>query len=121
LILVDTSVWVDHFRAADARLAVLASHVEIIQHRFVTGELAMGNLTDWRRTIDTLDRLPAAEVVAPSFLLDFVEERALAGTGIGFVDAHLLACAATSGHALWTRDKRLVAQASRIGTSLFGD
>ena len=121
MILVDTSVWIDHFRRENARLAVHASQVEIAQHPFVTGELAMGNLTGWRPTVDALQRLPPAEVVSHADLLDFVDEYRLAGTGIGFVDAHLLACAQSSSHLLWTRDRRLADQAQRIGVELSTD
>jgi len=114
MILIDTSVWVDHFRSANARLAVLASQLELVQHPFVTGELAMGNLADSRRTVDALTMLPPAEVVEEIQFLQFLESHALAGSGLGFVDAHLLACAVQREHIIWTRDKRLALQAQRL-------
>ncbi|WP_298289240.1 type II toxin-antitoxin system VapC family toxin [Novosphingobium sp.] len=115
MILVDTSVWIDMFRAADADLALLLAEGRVLQHPFVTGELAMGNLRQWRRTVDLLSSLPAAPLVDVSDVLDFVEEHALAGTGIGLINAHLLATAKSAGVHLWTRDQRLIAHAVRLG------
>lgn len=114
MIVIDTSVWIDHFRQGDPRVALYASHLEIAQHPFVTGELAMGNLSTWRRTVDALSQLPQAEVLAPNDLLDFMETNRLMGTGIGFVDGHLLGSCAQGGHELWTRDRRLTEQAERL-------
>ena len=111
MIIVDTSVWVDHFRSANGRLAVLASQVDLLQHPYVTGELAMGNLRGWRQVVDHLGRLPQAHPTSHMDMLDFVERHHLMGTGIGLVDAHLLSCAATFEHTLWTRDRRLAVQA----------
>lgn len=114
MILIDTSVWVDHFRRTDARVALLASNVEILQHPFVTGELAMGNLRDWRDTVSKLALLPQAEVAPQDTLFDFIEARQLAGSGIGFVDAHLLLTCESLGLKLWTRDRRLAREADKL-------
>lgn len=121
MILVDTSIWVDHFRRADALLAMRASMAELVQHPFVTGELMVGNLNPWRATVDLLAKMPAAEVLADHDLHTFVERHALMGTGVGFVDVHLLGSCMTSGHSLWTRDKRLELQAGRIGVATLAD
>lgn len=118
MILVDTSVWIDHFRVANAKLAVLTSNIEVIQHPFVSGELAMGNLADWARTVARLGNLPQAEVLKRHAFIAFLEENALMGTGIGFVDAHLLAACMMSSHTLWTKDRRLAKEAKRIGVTL---
>ncbi|MDP3549020.1 MAG: type II toxin-antitoxin system VapC family toxin [Novosphingobium sp.] len=115
MILVDTSVWIDTFRAADADLALLLAEGMVLQHPFVTGELAMGNLRQWRRTIDLLSNLPPAPLIEASELLNFVERHALAGTGIGLIDAHLLATAEAAGASIWTRDQRLFGHAARLG------
>lgn len=119
MILIDTSVWADHFRSSDKLLELFAVQGLIIQHPLVTGELAMGTLKDWPVTIDRLqrlrqtDRLPDPEVIA------FVQEHRLMGTGIGFIDAHILASAASNeGVVIWTRDKRLKAHAERLGLAL---
>lgn len=115
MILVDTSVWIDTFSASNADLALLLAEGMVLQHPFVTGELAMGNLREWRRTVDLLSSLPPAALVEAAGLLDFVDRNALAGTGIGFIDAHLLASAAADDARLWTRDKRLLVHAQRLG------
>ncbi len=115
MILIDTSIWIDHFRQANAQLAMRASLAELMQHPFVTGELIVGNLNPWRATVELLRNLPAAEVMTDGDIFDFVEENALMGTGIGFVDVHLLGSCSLGRHSLWTRNKRLHAQAGRIG------
>lgn len=115
MILIDTSIWIDSFRIADPDLALLLAEGEVIQHPFVTGELAMGNLRGWRRTVDLLSVLPAAPQVDNAQLLDFVESHGLAGTGIGFVDAHILASAQAAQSPVWTRDQRLRTHATRLG------
>jgi len=116
VIIVDTSIWADHFRQAVAELTTLVANDRVLQHPFVTGELAMGNPADRRAMIGTLEALPQASVTEWSALLDFAERQRLAGSGIGYVDAHLLASAARhEGVQLWTRDKRLADHALRLG------
>lgn len=117
MILVDTSIWVDHFRQANAQLAMHASLAELVQHPFVTGELIVGNLSPWRTTAELLRSLPAAEVLTDGDIFNFVERNALMGTGVGFVDVHLLGSCSIGGHSLWTRDNRLQTQAARIGVA----
>lgn len=120
MILVDTSVWVDHFRQADARVALLAANLELVQHPYVTGELAMGNLHEWRQTVDRLRSLPQVDVAPQENLLDFIECNELAGSGIGFVDAHLLLSCDLSRLKLWTRDSRLAREADRLALAYSG-
>lgn len=116
MILVDTSIWVDHLRRGDARLAALLDEAAVLAHSFVIGEIACGNLTDRERVLSLLHMLPAAVSAEPDEVLAFVGRRKLYGQGIGYVDAHLLASIAlTPGSALWTRDKRLLAVAQRLG------
>ena len=109
MIVVDTSVWVDHFREPIEEVERLAAAVLLVQHPFVTGELALGTLKDRQATLAFLSRdLPQARVATEPEFLAFVAREGLAGTGIGFVDAHLLAaCRLTPGTCLWSRDKRL--------------
>jgi predicted nucleic acid-binding protein len=108
LILVDTSVWVDHARSPIDELEGLLAAALIVQHPFVTGELSLGNLSDRNLIIQLLNCLPPATVAADTDFLTFVAHTGLAGTGIGFVDAHLLAaCRLAPGTLLWSRDKRL--------------
>lgn len=116
MILVDTSVWVDHLRAGDRVLAHLLNSREVLGHRFVTGELALGNLRERDVVLSALRELPQATVASDDEVLYFVNRRALFGCGIGYIDAHLLAAVQLSaGAKLWTRDKRLQAAAAQLG------
>jgi predicted nucleic acid-binding protein len=116
LILADTSVWVDHLRRGDARLAALLESAEILIHPFVIGEIAMGSLADRATVIELLHGLPSAAVADFGEALVFIDRHRLHGKGIGYVDVHLLASAAlTPSTVLWTRDKRLQGAARAIG------
>lgn len=116
MILVDTSVWVDHLRSGDETLASLLHAGRVLAHPFVIGELALGTLRRRREILDLLEDLPHATVASHEEVLSFIERQALAGLGIGYVDAHLLAATRlTAGSALWTRDRRLAAGAERLG------
>jgi predicted nucleic acid-binding protein len=108
MILVDTSVWVDHLRAGDAALEGLLNHSQVLMHPCVLGELACGNLHNRGEVLRLLKALPQAIVASDEELLFFIERNALMGRGIGYVDTHLLAAVALGGSTqLWTRDKRL--------------
>jgi len=116
LILVDTSVWVDHLRRSDAGLAGLLERGQVLMHPFVIGEIACGSLSDRALTLELLQQLPMAAVAEPDEALGFIERRGLHGTGIGHVDVHLLASTAlNAGSTLWTRDKRLRELAETLG------
>ncbi len=115
MILVDTSVWADHFGRRNAAIADLIEHDELLGHPFVTAELALGSLADWTSTVALLASLPQARVARQPELMVLIERQRLSGSGIGFVDAHLLASAMLSGALLWSRDKRLTVQAQRLG------
>ena len=115
MILVDTSVWVDHLRRADAGLTDLLERGTVLMHPFVVGEVACGSLADRPAVLDLLQELPMAAVADPDEILTFIERRGLHGKGIGLIDAHLLASTAlTAGARLWTRDKRLRAVAEAL-------
>ena len=115
MILVDTSIWIDHLRLADALLTELLKNGRLLIHPFVIGELAVGGLRDRRTILRDLQDLPRAVTADDAEVLRFVEENALFGLGIGYVDAHLLASTRlTPGAFLWTRDKRLQAAAKRL-------
>jgi hypothetical protein len=121
MILVDTSVWVDHLRAGDKTLAALLEAGRVMAHAFVIGELALGHLRRRQTILRALQDLPQATAAADAEVLLFIERHALAGLGIGYVDAHLLASTRlTAGSVLWTRDKRLsgVAERLRLGWSV---
>jgi predicted nucleic acid-binding protein len=118
LILVDTSVWVDHFRRGDAQLVDLLSANSVLMHPFVVGEIACGSLADRALTLDLLLNLPAALVAEPDEALIYLDQHSLHGKGIGYVDVHLLASTAISGAKLWTRDKRLRIVAQELRCAL---
>ncbi len=108
MILVDTSVWVDHLRRGDKALASLLDDGRVLVHPFVIGEIACGMLSDRAVTLDLLENLPSAVLAEHHEVLSFVDQHRLFGRGIGYVDAHLLASVALMpGTALWTRDRRL--------------
>jgi predicted nucleic acid-binding protein len=115
VILVDTSVWVDHLRLSERRLVQLLDAKQVLIHPFVIGEIALGVLPQRSLTLGTLRLLPKVLVAAHEEVLDFIERYRLFGSGIGHIDAHLLAATRlTAGAVLWTRDKRLHAVASRL-------
>ena len=115
MILVDTSVWIDHLRSGDSELAIALDAREVLTHPFVIGELACGNLSRREAILGLLRALPAAQMATEDEVLDFIERRNLMGRGIGYVDVHLLASITlTAGVKLWTRDKRLGAIASDL-------
>lgn len=115
MILVDTSVWIDHLRRGDAELVSMLSEGQVLVHPWIIGELACGNLQDRRLVLDLLQSLPSAPVANTGEVLFFIEKHALMGRGIGYVDVHLLAAARLAGTRLWTRDKRLVVVADELG------
>ena len=120
MILVDTSVWVDHLRSRNSTLAALLHGEEVLTHPFVIGELACGQLRNRREILRLLATLPAARVADHEDVLAFVEGRRLFGRGIGWVDAHLLTSAALSHARLLTWDRRLASLASSTGVSAHG-
>lgn len=116
MILVDTSVWIDHLRRAESALGSVLENGLAMCHPFVIGELACGRLRERARIIDMWSKLPAAPVAMHDEALTFVSRHALAGRGIGWLDVHLLASTALAGGAkLWTYDKRLADVAADLG------
>jgi predicted nucleic acid-binding protein len=115
MILVDTSIWIDHLRAGDATLQGLLEHGRVLAHPFVIGELALGRLRQRDIVLGGLHDLPQAEVARDEEVLHFIAAKALFGLGIGYVDAHLLtAVQLTAGASLWTRDRRLRVAADQL-------
>jgi predicted nucleic acid-binding protein len=114
VILVDTSVWVDHFRSGDTVLKGLLNQGRVLMHPFVLGELTLVNFRQ-RNVLNALRTLPPAVVATDGEVLDFIERNALFGLGIGYIDTHLLAAVRlTQGASLLTRDNRLATVAERL-------
>ena len=111
MILVDTSVWIDHLRSADHTLVHFLEAGQVLVHPFVIGELALGNLKHRATLLASLQALPRVPVATDDETLHFIERHALFGLGIGYIDVHLLATAKLAASSLWTRDKRLQAVA----------
>jgi predicted nucleic acid-binding protein len=121
VILVDTSVWVDHLRAGDDGLVGLLEQGRVLTHPAVVGEVALGSLKRRAQVLGSLGELPQIHVATDAEVLHFIEEQALHGRGIGYVDAHLLAALRlTPGTSLWTRDQRLLAVAEELGLTVTG-
>ncbi|HLL32210.1 MAG TPA: PIN domain-containing protein [Allosphingosinicella sp.] len=117
MILVDTSIWANHFGRRNADLDFLLEGEKVLGHAYVTAEIALGNLADPVGTIATLDSIPQAKVATQAELMRLIRLGKLAGSGIGFVDAHLLAACQLSESRLWTRDRRLRTQAEALKLS----
>jgi predicted nucleic acid-binding protein len=118
MILVDTSVWVAHLRYGDDTLVQQLQTGQVLAHPFVIGEISLGNLRKRSIILGALQNLPQAVVASDAEVLGFIEEHELAGKGVGYIDAHLLASARlTPDTALWTRDTRLATAAKRLGVA----
>ena len=116
MVLVDTSVWVDHLRRGDAALVRLLAGAQVLTHPFVIGELALGRPSKRDAVLEALSCLPRAGVALDPEVLHFIEAAAIARSSVGYIDAHLLASVRlTPGATLWTRDRRLLALAARMG------
>jgi predicted nucleic acid-binding protein len=115
VILVDTSVWIDHFRRTRVALQALLEEGEVCTHPMVIGELACGRIPGRREVLQLLTLLPPAVVAGRDETLHLIAERDLAGRGLGYVDVHLLAAALLGeGTRVWTLDTRLAAMAARM-------
>jgi predicted nucleic acid-binding protein len=115
VILVDTSIWIDHLRTPSKLLGQLLDLEQVLIHPFVVGELACGNLANRTEIISLLHALPFAPKAADDEILFFVERQKLMGRGLGLVDVHLLASATIGGASLWTADHKLQLAARNLG------
>ena len=115
MILVDTSVWIDHFRVSIPGLVEDLQAAVVVTHPFVIGELALGHLRNRTEILGLLANLPALDISNQDAVLRFIDDQRLAGTGIGWVDAHLLYASAIGGASIFTRDTKLHKQAVRLG------
>ncbi len=114
MVLVDTSIWVSHFRVGSRELEKLLLDAEVVCHPFIIGELACGNIRNRKEILRLLRSLPLVPILDFEEYLFFIERNRLMGTGAGFVDVHLLASAQLSGIPLWTSDKKLKSLAIQL-------
>jgi hypothetical protein len=118
MILVDTSIWIDHLGKPDQRLIELLENGEVCCHPHVIGELALGNLRQYDLIIRYLSNLLQPSLASDAEVISMIRDRQLQGSGLGFSDAHLIASVLlTPQTAIWTRDRRLNAVALRLGVA----
>lgn len=118
MIIVDTSIWIDHIRSQHALLSELLEDGKVLAHPFVIGELACGSLPNRETFLGLLNDLPAANVATHDEVMHFVEQAKLYSRGVGYMDIALLASVRLTGGAkIWTRDKRLKQIADELGLS----
>lgn len=118
MILVDTSVWVDHFRNGNAELQNFLLNNEVLMHPFIVGELSCGSMRNRREILRLLQDLPEANVAEHNEVLGLIERRRLWGhDGVGWVDMHLLASALLTRSLIWTLDRQLFRLASSLKLS----
>ena len=115
MVLADTSVWVEHLRRGEARLAALLGAGDVLCHPFVIGELACGHLIRRPEILGLLSALPSVEQATHDEVLSFIEQQRLQGKGLGLIDVHLLASCTLARKRLWTLDVRLARAASQLG------
>ena len=115
MVLVDTSIWINHLRSGNRHLEKLLFHGEVFCHLHIIGELACGNMKNRQEILTLLQELPRPPLVEFDEFLFFVDQNKLHGRGIGFVDIHLLASAKLGQLSLWTGDKRLQAASADLG------
>ena len=119
MILADTSVWVRHFQRGDAAMATLLDEERILIHPHVIGEIMLGSLPERQLALALLEELPLAAVARDEEVIGLIEREKLFGTGIGYVDAHLVASTRlTPGATFWTLDKRLHAAAVKMSIAM---
>jgi predicted nucleic acid-binding protein len=118
VILVDSSVWIDHLHRTDFTLVDLLENAEVCVHSMIIGELALGSLRDRSAVLSLLDDLPGTAIATHAEVRQLIESHALYGSGLSLVDAHLLAAVRLSATVkLWTRDRRLRSAAKRLGVA----
>lgn len=116
-VLVDTSIWISHFRNGNAQLQDLLMEGKAACHPFIIGELACGNLKNRQEILALLEALPKTTLAEHEEVLYYIELHQLMGKGLGYIDTHLLASTQLSGMSLWTLDKNLKDSADELNLS----
>jgi len=114
MILVDTSIWINHFNKSNSGLIKLLNSSEVCIHPFVIGELACGNISNRTEILSLLKSLPIVDTVLDDEIFTFIEKNKLYGIGLGFIDVHLLASALIHNVKIWTGDKSLIRAATNL-------
>jgi predicted nucleic acid-binding protein len=118
VILVDSSVWIDHLHSSNHLLVDLLERDEVVAHPFVVQELALGSIRHRAPFLSSLGRLRSLPLLSNVEVLELVERRKLWGRGLSAIDTHLVGSAmVTPGARLWTRDRRLRTAAARLGVA----
>ena len=117
MILVDTSVWVDHLRKTNKKLVTLLLNEQVVMHPLVIGELSCGNLAKRAEILGYFHNLPKIDEIDHSEVLNFIETHRLFGKGVGYADIHLLVSALISRCKVWSLDKRLADVATKMGVA----
>lgn len=119
MIIADSSVWIDHLNKSDPIFFRLLREAQVFVHPFVIGEIALGNLKNRDIQLAHMKLLPFADAATDEEVLVMIQRHTLFGSGIGYVDAHLLASARLSSATLWTRDNCLRQAAATLGVAQF--
>ena len=115
MVLVDTSVWVEHLRSGSIGLESLLNNGSVVCHLFIVGELACGNLSNRVEILTLLQALPPANYAEHEEVMHFIENYSLMGKGLGYIDVHLLVSAILTKVPIWTLDKKLKKVSSKLG------
>jgi predicted nucleic acid-binding protein len=115
MVLIDTSVWIDHFNRSDSRLLHLLNDYEVVTHPYILGELVCGNFRNRTEIFELLSNLPSVTTISMEEYFVFIEKNKLYGLGLGFVDIHLLASTLIAQCSLYTKDKALLSIADSFG------
>lgn len=115
MILVDTSIWINHFNKSNSGLIKLLNSAKVCIHPFVIGELSCGNISNRVEILSLLRSLPLVDNVLDEEIFSFIENKKLYGIGLGFIDVHLLASGLIHNVKIWTGDKSLNKAAINLG------
>ncbi len=120
MVLVDTSVWVDHLRQGNPAMEKLLYEGSVLCHQFIVGEIACGNIKNRTEILTLLQFLPMATQAKHEEVMKFIDDNKLMGRGLGYIDVHLSVSAMLTGVPLWTFDKRLNEINKELGISFIG-